>query len=379
MIMFTSMVQATWEVVLIAPVGGLTNGGAAGLFWTYIWTFIGFTPIIMSLAEMASMAPTSGGQYHWVSEFAPRKYQKFLSYMSGWMATTSWQAGTAGATFLIGTIIQGTITAYNSNYMGTKWQGTLLVFAISAIQGVVNVFFVNQLPRIQKIIIVPHFLGWIPVVIVLWVLAPHPPARQAFLQIESNGGWMPLGLSLMIGQITSVYFLILSDSAAHLSEEVKSASKSVPRAMIWSFLLNSLVGFIVLISFIFALPNVNDALSSPTGYAFIYAFQQASYKGAIPLIVLMLCVLVTGGIDCNASTSRQTFAFARDGGLPMKRALAKVTNVSPNSPSQTITQPLTETRSSPTKPSPQTPSSSPALAPASLRSSTSAPPSPSTP
>jgi hypothetical protein len=30
-----------------------------------------------------SRAPTSGGQYHWVSEFAPPKYQKYLSYASG--------------------------------------------------------------------------------------------------------------------------------------------------------------------------------------------------------------------------------------------------------------------------------------------------------
>jgi amino acid transporter len=65
MIMFTSMVQSTWEIILIAPIGGLLNGGLAGLFWGYIWTFIGFVFIVMSLAEMASMAPTSGGQYHW--------------------------------------------------------------------------------------------------------------------------------------------------------------------------------------------------------------------------------------------------------------------------------------------------------------------------
>lgn len=38
---------------------------------------------MLSLAEMASMCPTSGGQYHWVSEFAPPKYQRFLSYMTG--------------------------------------------------------------------------------------------------------------------------------------------------------------------------------------------------------------------------------------------------------------------------------------------------------
>src|SRR5215469_4107433 len=94
-------------------------------------------------------------------------------------------------------------------------------------------------------------------------------------------------------------FKLVSDSAAHLAEEVKTASKSVPRAMIWSFFSNSLVGFIVLISFIFALPDLNAALSSPTGFAFLYVFQQATYKGAIPLIIIILSVMVTSTIDSN--------------------------------------------------------------------------------
>lgn len=32
---------------------------------------------------MLRRAPTSGGQYHWVSEFAPPQYQKSLSYLTG--------------------------------------------------------------------------------------------------------------------------------------------------------------------------------------------------------------------------------------------------------------------------------------------------------
>ena len=32
-------------------------------------------------------APTSGGQYHWVSEFAPRSAQKFLSFVTGMSST----------------------------------------------------------------------------------------------------------------------------------------------------------------------------------------------------------------------------------------------------------------------------------------------------
>jgi choline transport protein len=58
MVFFTSMIQATWEVVLVANTSGLVNGGLAGLFWSYIWTFLGFLAIVLSLAEMSSMHVT---------------------------------------------------------------------------------------------------------------------------------------------------------------------------------------------------------------------------------------------------------------------------------------------------------------------------------
>lgn len=33
----------------------MTDGGLAGLFWSYLWTFIGFGFVMFSLGEMASM------------------------------------------------------------------------------------------------------------------------------------------------------------------------------------------------------------------------------------------------------------------------------------------------------------------------------------
>jgi hypothetical protein len=78
---------------------GLMNGGFAGLWWVFLGTVTCYSTIVASLAEMESMAPTSGGmygcfrdqilglmeigQYHWVSEFSPPKYQKILSYTAG--------------------------------------------------------------------------------------------------------------------------------------------------------------------------------------------------------------------------------------------------------------------------------------------------------
>ncbi|KAK3704853.1 hypothetical protein LTR37_013544 [Vermiconidia calcicola] len=41
------------------------DGGTAGLLWGFLIVIAGFSFVYLSIAEMASMAPTSGGQYHW--------------------------------------------------------------------------------------------------------------------------------------------------------------------------------------------------------------------------------------------------------------------------------------------------------------------------
>jgi choline transport protein len=79
----------------------LTDGGTADLFWGFMIVGAGQTLVYASIAEAASMqvtpspgvrirvltslfrSPTAGGQYHWVSEFAPPKIQKMLSYLVG--------------------------------------------------------------------------------------------------------------------------------------------------------------------------------------------------------------------------------------------------------------------------------------------------------
>lgn len=100
-----------------------------------------------------------------------------------------------------------------------------------------------------------------------------------------------------------------------MAEEVSEASVTVPRAMIWSFLLNVPFTFGLLLTYLFCMSSVDDALSDPTGFPFIYVFQNAT--NSVPstmgmtIVVLILLVIIT--ISAMASTARQTFAFARDG------------------------------------------------------------------
>lgn len=57
------MSTAAWEIGIFVTTQGLVDGGRAGLIYGTIWNFVGFCPIYLSMAEMASMAPTCGGQY----------------------------------------------------------------------------------------------------------------------------------------------------------------------------------------------------------------------------------------------------------------------------------------------------------------------------
>ncbi|KKK27214.1 putative GABA permease [Aspergillus rambellii] len=322
---FSSVLQAAWEFILISNSQGLQNGGLAGMFWSYVWTFVGFGFIITSLSEMASMAPTSGGQYHWVSEFSAPRYQRFLSYITGWMSVLSWQAGSASGSFLTGTIIQGLISIRNPNYNPEAWQGTLFVFAMVLVIYIFNVYAADLMPILNNLLMVLHMVSWAVIVIVLWAMAPHQPARAVFAQWTNLGGWHSMGLSVMVGQISAIYGSMSSDATAHMSEEVKDAGRNVPMAIAWGFFSNGIMAIILLIAYLFSIPSLEDALDDNTGFPFLYVFKNTtSTAGINGLTAIILLPVIFSNIMFNASTSRQTFAFARDKGLPFASWISKV-------------------------------------------------------
>jgi choline transport protein len=141
----------------------------------------------------------------------------------------------ASGGFLCGTLIQSLIIIENPDYAAPGWQGTLLVFPVMLVCVIFNVWLNHWLPSMQNAIMVLHVTGFLAIMVVFWVLSPHVPAKDVFLGFDNSGGWPSMGLALMIGQISSVGFLGASDAAAHMSEEVKDAGMTVPRAMVSSW------------------------------------------------------------------------------------------------------------------------------------------------
>lgn len=58
---FSAVLMMTWASTLSTVSYVLPNGGLPAIIYVYIITFFGFGAATLSMAEMASMAPTSGG------------------------------------------------------------------------------------------------------------------------------------------------------------------------------------------------------------------------------------------------------------------------------------------------------------------------------
>ena len=263
---------------------------------------------------------------HWYLATGIISLLKRSDFIIGWVCVLGWQTGTTSVAFLTASQIQSLLVVFDSSYVFERWQGTLLIIAVAFFAIIFNTYLAKQLPVIENIILVLHLAGFFAILIPLWVLAPRNTAEVVFTQFTDGGNWGNIGLSCLVGMLSPVFTFIGPDSATHMSEEIKDASFVLPRAMMWTAILNGTLGFIMLITFCFCLGNVDEILSNPDVMPFVQVFFNATNSRAgTSIMTTILIILTTCGCISNVATaSRQMFAFARDNGLPFSKYLAYV-------------------------------------------------------
>lgn len=150
------------------------------------------------------MAPTAGGQYHWVSEFAPESCQRFLSYCAGWMSTLGWLASTAGSGIVTATIIQSVVAVHDESFVFSNWKLTLIMLAILAVTIGFNTWGSTTLPSIETGSLVAHLAGFVITVIAVLAKAPKNSASDVFTTFSSSSGW-DIRTGCLLAQVTVLY------------------------------------------------------------------------------------------------------------------------------------------------------------------------------
>lgn len=250
-----------------------------------------------------------------------------LSYITGWLTVLGWQACTAAASFLTGTSIQGVVVLTTPTYNPKNWHGTLLTWAVVICGLGINTFVSSVLAKIEALILILHIVGFVAILIPLVYLAPHSSPQEVFTVFVNAGAWPTEGLSFFVGVVGLVFAFLGTDGAIHMSEEVKNAAIVVPRSMILSVLINGVLGFGMLVAMVFCLGDIDKITSTPpTQYPFMAVFAQAagSSSGGAGMVAVILFMFICATTTALASSSRMTWSFARDRGLPFSEFLSRV-------------------------------------------------------
>lgn len=238
----------------------------------------------------------------------------------GWQAALPATANTAAANF------QALGVVANSSYAPKPWQLVLVTIGICGFALIFNARFSRKLPGLEGFVFGLYILTFFAVIIVLLAMGPRSAPEDVFANFQDNAGWGSIGTACFVSASGPVITLIGTDSAAHLAEELQDASKQLPRAMIIASGMNYIIGFVMLVVLVFVLGDVQKVLETPTGQPWVQVLWNAT-QSRVPVIIFtsLICFfLIFTTVNSSVCTSRQFFAFARDGGLPYSEWIRRV-------------------------------------------------------
>ncbi len=316
--------------------GGITSlqlgvsaigGAAAGIVWPL---GVGFSLIVaLCMAQVASAFPTAGGLYHWSAILGGR----------GWGWATAW-FNLGGLVFVTAAVNVGAYTLF-VNFVGLLGIDPATLTVAHQIAGVTLITashaLINHL-GIRVTTALTDFSGWwilfVAVVLTVVMLAGAPSLDVGRLFVFADysgpaGGdvWPASGSLLrmtLLGLMWPIYTITGFDASAHTSEETVNAAHNAPRGILRSVYLSGIFGWVMVASFVIAMPAVPEAARRGAdmfpwlmGRIAPGALGKALWCGIV--IANYLC-----GLACVTSTSRMIYAFARDGGLPLSHVLKRV-------------------------------------------------------
>ncbi len=115
---------------------------------------------------------------------------------------------------------------------------------------------------------------------------------------------------------------------AHMTEEMKNASREAPKAILSTVYIGFFTGLIFLISLSFCIGDIETTASTPTGVPLIQIFYDStdSVVGSCVLSSLMTVIALASANGLMAAGSRSMYAFARDHGLPFSNVFSRVSS-----------------------------------------------------
>jgi amino acid transporter len=304
------------------------NGGpvAVSIGWPVLCLLV--FCVAFSMAELTSAYPTAGGPYWWAHDLGGKGW----SWMTGWFNIAGLLGIVASVAYGAAIFLNILLGLYGLNVLGINFGDTshvlseqfLLFLIILLAYTVVNIFADRFLALMNNVSVGWHLLGVAVVIGILWIVPDHhQSANFVFTQRFNESGFFGGSTGnfgfwffvLPIGFLLTMYTETGYDASAHTAEETRGAAKAAAQGVWRSVFYSAIIGWILLLSFLFAATNV-AAIDDGAGYS-TFIFTSALDSWAAKLVILIATV---GQLFCGAagltSASRTWYAFSRDRAIP---------------------------------------------------------------
>lgn len=299
------------------------SAGPAGFLWAWFSASIMILSVALSMSELASAIPTSGGLYYWTYYYAPERYRVVFSYFIGFCNAMALCSGLVSICYGNSEeILAAVYLAHDGKFAITEGK-TYGVFAACVVsQAICTCLSSKKIAWLQSTSAICNT----GIIILFFIAVPignkvngrgFNDGKFIFGQVNNFSDW-PIGFQFVLSLFTAVWTIGAFDSCVHMSEEAKNASHGVPIGIISSVSFCSVLGFFIIICINACVdPNIQNVLDSETGFPLAQIiYDSLGRNWAIAFMSLIASCQWLMGSSILTALSRQIWAFARDDGLP---------------------------------------------------------------
>lgn len=134
----------SWVAIASSFAIAIQSGGSLSLLYGIITVAVAMLFTGLTLAELASVYPTAGGQYHFTSIIAPSRWARGLSYFSGLAGIFAWVTLVASICLATTQMIMAIAIRWTPSYQPQSWHYFLVYQGFNALMVVYNIFLVNR-------------------------------------------------------------------------------------------------------------------------------------------------------------------------------------------------------------------------------------------
>ena len=334
---FALSISGLFATTVTTVVYPLYAGGAPAVFWCWFIGMFGCMAIVLSVAELVSAFPTSGGLYYATSRLVPDEYIPVASCITGLTNLFGQAAGYASTVYGCSQLLLAAVAIGMANgdgddytYLPDQKQTVAVMVGLAAFHGLVNSMSTRWLDRITKYYAVFHGVVLVACCVTLLVMQKNKnSARYVFVDVVPSTGWSSTGFSFLFGILSISWTITDSDAVAHIAEEIKDAAIVAPVAIVSALSLTCIIGLVFNLILAFCLTDVTELLASPIAQPDAQLFANVMGKtGGVVFSIAAFVVLNQTALTALQALARTAWTMSRDELLPGSRYWRRISSLS---------------------------------------------------